>query len=172
MPANKEKSNELRKQIYEYYKRFKTVAFTADRLGCSPTTVQKYFTEFADIELRKTDECFLKEQRITKARILYKLDELIDKAEMQLEVLESKIGYNEEGIGEGIETPDETRIAQLVNKIHGDLIVWNQQKAAIEDSPTLDVKIGQLLEDRVHELDERENKLNELEQKLINKKRK
>jgi hypothetical protein len=174
MPENVERSEAIRKACYEFYQDYRTVAFTADHLKVSPTTVQKYFKEFADIAIKETDQCFLERQRITKDRILYKLDKLIYKAEQQLKRLETSIDPENKDADIELITSlgDSNRVQQLINKIHGDLIQWNQQKAGIEDTPTIDISIGKLLEDRVHELDKREEKLNELEQEIINKKRK
>ena len=173
MPESLSRSEEIRKACYEFYQDYRTIAFTADHLEISPTTVNKYFKEFAEIAIKETDKCFLERQRITKDRILYKLDNLIYKSEQQLKKLETMIDpENEDADLELISSPgDSNRVQQLINKIHGDLIQWNQQKAGIEDTPTIDVSIGKLLEDRVHELDKREEKLKELEQEAMNKKR-
>ena len=172
--VSKEKQIQYKKACQEFYDGYKTISFTAQHLGIDKDTVQRYFKEFSNMELNEIDESFLKKQKITKDRILYKLDSLIFKSEEQLKKLEIMIDIeNKDADIEILESPpDRTRIETLINKIHGDLIKWNQEKAGIEDSPTLDVKIGQLLEDRVNELDSRETKLNELEQKLKNSNRK
>lgn len=151
-PGVKEIS-EAKKKCYEYYKDFKTVTFCAEKTGYDRKTVTKYYKGFGDATLEEDEEKFIKMQKINKNRIIYKLESIITRGEEQLKRLQDSL------LTEDNDEITQINLEKLINKIHGDLINWNQQKAAIIGSPTLDVKIDDLVESRIRELDDREKEI-------------
>lgn len=171
-PSNEEIS-QAKKQCYEYYKDFKSIMFCAEATGLNRKTVTKYYAEFGKIVLEEDKQKFIEKQKITKEQIIYKLETMIDRGEKQLKRLEASLGItdsDEDSIfASDIDENTQVKIEGLMNKIQGDLILWNQQKAVIDDSPTLDIKIDSLVEDRISELDEREAEIIERETRLMKK---
>lgn len=174
MPANKALVSDMKAKCYEYYKDFKSIMFTADKTGYDPKTVRGYYKEFGRLTLEQDKEKFIEAQKITKDKVIYKLETMIERGEKQLKRLEQMNGITEEEEESGLFQSDldegsVIKIESLINKVQGDLINWNQQKAVIEDSPTLDIKIDDLVEDRLRELDEREQILNKKETEMNKK---
>ncbi len=173
MPENLRRSELIEEACYEFYKDYRTIAFTADKMGVGQSTVQRYFAKFSKLAIEENNKEFIRRQKITKDRVLYKLDCLMYKAEKQLKRLNKLLGYNEDDSSEDEidifeldDISDRVRVEGLINKIQGDLITWNQQKASIEDTPTMDVNIELAVQDRLEDLDKREQIIMEKEKKL------
>lgn len=171
-PSNAEISD-AKARCYEYYKDFKSILFCAEKTKLNRNTVSKYYAGFGRITLEQDKQKFIEAQKVTKEQIIYKLETMIDRGEKQLKRLQYQLGIEDDNTDEETsmfsEDMDETtkvKLEQLINKVQGDLINWNQQKAVIVDSPTLDIKIDDLVEDRIRELDEREAELSKKESEI------
>jgi len=140
----KESMNET--QCLEYYQMWKSAAFTATKLKLNRHTVEKYFEKFRQKEVEEKNDQFVQRQRMAKNLCIGKLDEMI-------EHLEQQIGrYSNLMTGEGLDiTPDGQRVESQYTKSVAELSTLYQQKADIEMTATMDVKVDELVREKYEE---------------------
>ena len=126
------KQTKNEKDCLEQYEDYKSAGYAAKLLGLNRQTVEKYFQAFAAKEIEVTNEMFIQRQRATKARVLEKIDDLINRSQAQINrvTIEGQ-DYSTEGVN----------MERLLQKSITDMNQLLQDKAAIEMTPTLDIHI-------------------------------
>lgn len=127
-----------------HYENYESAGYAASLLGLHRRTVEIYFQRFAAEEIEETNIQFIQRQRATKARVIFKLDELIAKTQAQMDRVELKSSdYSPEGIN----------MERLLQKSITDMNTLLQDKASIEMTPTLDIHIEAEIEKKYGEPD-------------------
>ena len=140
----KETKNEIACQ--EYYLNWKSAIYTAKQLGLNPHTVEKYFQKFRQKEIEESEEQFMQRQRMAKNQVLSKLDEMINHLEKQVK------RYSELMDNEELDTtPDGQRVEAQYTKAVSELSQMYQQKADIELTATMDVRIDKVVQEKYEE---------------------
>lgn len=147
----KESDNE--KKCLEYYQKWKSAAFTADKLGLNRHTVEKYFKKFKELEIEEKEEEFIQRQRMAKNLCLGKLDAIIDHLETQIERYTNVLTKDDETENDG----DAQRIEAHMTKVATELSSLYQQKADLEMTATLDINVAKLAQEKYDEYINKEN---------------
>jgi hypothetical protein len=143
-PKPKQAKHEKACQIF--YEDYKSAGYAAKALKLHRHTVEKYYRKFQSQELAETNESFIASQRATKNRVIEKLDDMISRAEAQLERCEGMTG------SDGDESTAGQNYERIAQKSITDISNLYQQKADIEMTPTLDIHLAAEIEKRYAEL--------------------
>lgn len=151
---SKAKQTANEKKMEEYYHNWKSAIYTAKQLGLNRHTVEKYFQKLRATEIEEKGEEFKARQRNAKNQCLAKLDEIIHHKERQLQRFEDIVRDNN-----STDTADDSQRFEVnYSRISTDLANLYQQKADIEMSATLDVKLEELVQEKYAEFSEQKAK--------------
>lgn len=133
--------SKLYKDTLEHFEKGHSAVFTARELSVNRNTVDKYFAEFREKMIESMDKDFINRQKTAKEFALAGLDSDLEKLNEQYDDVDAKCKDDPENSAwESIKTQIISRMADI-----------RQQKADLEMSPTLDVSLEQLVEERMDE---------------------
>lgn len=127
-------SVEYEKKCMEYYEQFKSAGYAAEKLGIHRHTAEAYYKKFKSKELEETDDEFIQGQRYAKAMTIKKLDELLEKADSQIERCEVMVG-------DGDTSTEGINFERILQRSIMDAKELSFQKAELIMTPTLDLEI-------------------------------
>jgi len=132
-----------RKILQEHFDKGHNVLYTARLTKLNRNTVSKYFKEFGESLTEEMDESFLIKQKVSKETCIARMQEYIDMIDKEIKELDLKI-VDEDEDEKVWRSQKHYLLVQVTNLI--------QQKADIEMTPTLDVSLEQMIEERIHEV--------------------
>lgn len=130
---------DLRKTLFEFWSKNRSVAYTAEQTKTNIKTVTAYFKEFAESITEDMNEDFIKRQKAVKQQALKAMDEMMVESETQLEEIKEKCA----------DDPENTSWESIRASIIRDRMAFINEKANLEISPTLDVDLEELVEERL-----------------------
>lgn len=131
----------LRRELLEYWTKNRSAAFTARDTGHNIKTVQNYFRAFAEEIQEETNQEFITKQKAVKLNALAAMDELIIESQNQLDSIKEKCE----------EDPDNSSWESIRAAIIKDQMDFINKKADLEVSPTLDIDLDRLVEEKLAE---------------------
>lgn len=132
----------IRKELLGYFERGCNVLYTSQQSKHNRKTVTQHFKEFGEIFVEEVDNDFITKQKVVKETCIAQLQGYIDKIDSEIKSLEIEAKMDRED-SKTYRAQMHYLLVQVCNLI--------QQKADIEMTPTIDVSLEQMIEERIHE---------------------
>lgn len=131
----------LYKALQTRFERGESIAYAAREEKVNIKTVQNYYREFREKMVEQTDQDFINRQKIAKEFALAGLDEDLQKLRTQFDELVQLCE----------DDPENSAWQSIRLQVTAKMAELKQQKADLEMSPTLDVSLEQMVEERLND---------------------